>query len=190
MKIRKAISTLKQLGIGHGLPDQPSEEYFIAEEAQLELEKLLVEPTNHMDVLAFYNKFGIPIQEEPALLDRETLRFRTARMVEELAEFCAAHGAGDLEEAADALIDLAYILHGTAISMGIPWGLCWKEVHNANMRKELAADATQSRHRFKMDIIKPEGWVAPNLKPYLKICPSCGNKGFDLDENGRCGWCS
>ncbi len=124
--------------------------------------------SNNVDVLRFYRKFGIPIAEEPQLLDRETLRFRTARMVEELAEFCAAHGAGDLEEAADALIDLAYILHGTAIGMGIPWDACWEEVHEANMRKVLAADASQSRHRFKMDIVKPEGWQAPNLKQYLE----------------------
>lgn len=167
--IAKALKTLSQLGVERGLLGQPTEEFFIAEEAQEELDQLLLEPTNHMNVLQFYAKFHLPIPEAPQLLDRETLRFRTARLVEELAEFCAAHGAGDLAGAADALVDLSYILHGTAISMGLPWSVIWNEVHEANMKKELASSASQSRHGFSADIVKPKGWQAPNLAQHLGL---------------------
>lgn len=167
--IIKALEMLRQIGVGHGLPGEPTEEFHVAEAALEQFNRLRVARGNGMvtDVTDFYEKFGIPIKELPQLLDRETLRFRTARLVEELVEFADAHGAGDLAGAADALVDLIYIAIGTGLGMGLPWPEIWDAVHEANMKKELAKDASESRHRFKLDIVKPAGWKAPDLRTIL-----------------------
>lgn len=38
----------------------------------------------------------------------------------------------------------------------------WHRVHTANMAKERAASAADSKHGSAQDIVKPAGWVAPN----------------------------
>jgi predicted HAD superfamily Cof-like phosphohydrolase len=127
------------------------------------------ETTDHEDVQAFFTKFGIPRLVKPGLLDDTTLVFRLKRLTEELDEFAEAHGADDLEGAADALIDLAYIVHGTAICMGLPWDALWVEVQRANMEKVRAQRPEESKHGTTLDIIKPPFWRAPDHKPSLRL---------------------
>lgn len=113
----------------------------------------------HSDVEEFTRKaLRLKVAEHPSLLDGEHVEFRIGAMLEEVEEFKEAHLRGDVASAADALVDLVYFAHGTAVLMGIPWDEVWKEVHRANMEKRLGR--TKREHGF--DAMKPEGWNPPD----------------------------
>lgn len=114
------------------------------------------------DVIRFHQKFEVPVAAEPSFLNREAYAFRVKFMQEELDEFQEAHSIGDMHGAADALVDLAYVVHGTAHMMGLPWPQLWGEVQRANITKVRATDASQSKRGTALDVIKPPGWVAPD----------------------------
>lgn len=136
---------------------------------------------NHTDVELFHEKFGLPAPDSPHFLPQDLLMFRIRFMVEELQEFIDSHGLPvtlkleetrwvrgdtpifpDMVDAADALIDLAYVVHGTAVMMGLPWQRLWGEVQRANMDKVRVESAGQSKRSTRFDCIKPEGWQPPN----------------------------
>lgn len=123
--------------------------------------------TERADVLAFHQKFGVPMAAEPSFLGPEAFDFRLKFMQEELDEFRDSHAAGDMPGAADALVDLAYVLHGTALMMGLPWPMLWDEVQRANMAKVRATSADQSKRGTALDIVKPAGWTAPDHRAAL-----------------------
>jgi predicted HAD superfamily Cof-like phosphohydrolase len=114
------------------------------------------------DVKAFHEKYRLQMSNVPALLSHELFEFRSKFLQEEVDEFIAAHQRGDLPEAADALIDLAYVLHGTALLMGLPWPQMWTLVHEKNMQKIRVIRDTDSKRGSRFDVIKPEGWEPPN----------------------------
>jgi len=115
------------------------------------------------DVRAFHDKFGVPMSPVPALLDVEAARFRIKFMQEELNEFIECHDNLDLHGAADALIDLAYVVIGTALKMGLPWPALWAEVQRANLEKRLAKpDGSDSKRGSPLDVVKPSGWTPPD----------------------------
>lgn len=72
----------------------------------------------------------------------------------------------------DGLVDLLYVLMGTVRLMGFhtnsPWGqrfhAAWGRVQAANMRKVRATEADQSKRKSTLDIVKPDGWVGPDLR--------------------------
>lgn len=123
------------------------------------------------DVLAFQRKFSVPMAPSPSFLDEDALQFRYRFMREELHEFIVAHLEGDMHGAADALVDLAYVLHGTALMMGLPWQRLWDEVQRANMEKERATHAGLSKRGSALDVIKPEGWAGPDHAAALGTGP-------------------
>jgi predicted HAD superfamily Cof-like phosphohydrolase len=113
-------------------------------------------------VRAFHIKFGVPMSPVPAFLDKDAHEFRCKFMQEELDEFKDAVAEGNIDKALDALLDLVYVAKGTALKMGLPWDTAWPRVQYANMQKELAKpDGSNSKRGSPMDVIKPEGWVAP-----------------------------
>jgi len=114
------------------------------------------------DVLAFQQKFRVPMASEPSWMPLELFKFRREFLYEELREFEAAVLTGDMHGAADALVDLAYVLHGTALIMGLPWPMLWDEVQRKNMLKERAERADQSKRSSTYDVIKPAGWTPPD----------------------------
>ncbi len=122
---------------------------------------------DHQDVQDFHEKFGVPVAPTPSFLGPKTFEFRRKFLHEELREFEESHAAGDMEGAADALIDLAYVVHGTAHMMGLPWPLLWDEGQRANISKVRATDASQSKRGSSLDVIKPEGWQPPDHQPFL-----------------------
>lgn len=117
---------------------------------------------DNADVLAFQQKFDIPMSPTPAFLDEEAETFRVKFMQEELDEFQEACEQLDIQKAADALVDLVYVVHGTALMMGLPWDQLWAEVQRANMAKERATSLDQSKRKSTLDVIKPPGWQPPN----------------------------
>lgn len=118
------------------------------------------------DVGTFHKKFRLPVAEgRPCrLLDLEVYQYRLDFMKEELSEFELAHGTGKLADAVDALVDLAWVVLGTAHYMGAPFNDAWMEVRRANMQKELAPAGTAHKRGTADVICKPEGWQAPDIR--------------------------
>lgn len=114
------------------------------------------------DIREFHEKYGLEYNGGPRSLDRELHNFRQAFMQEELDEYETAHEADDLEGQLDALVDLCYVLLGTAYLQGLPFGDAWRRVHAANMAKVRVERAEDSKRGSTFDVVKPEGWTAPD----------------------------
>jgi predicted HAD superfamily Cof-like phosphohydrolase len=120
--------------------------------------------TNYKDVEEFSKKFDIPRLDIPGFLDEEMHNFRVEFIKEELQEFIDSTEAGDLPTAFDSLIDLVYVAMGTAYMMGFDnadWQELWSDVQRANMSKERCKNESDSERNNTLDVIKPEGWIAP-----------------------------
>ena len=133
---------------------------------------------NFGDVGDFHEKFGLrrsdvmrlPGREDttPHMLDGELYDFRRDFMQEELDEFVDGWRDGDLAKMADSLVDLVYVAMGTAHLMGLPWQALWDEVQRANMSKErAAADGSNSVRKSSFDVVKPAGWMPPDIEGIL-----------------------
>jgi predicted HAD superfamily Cof-like phosphohydrolase len=120
-----------------------------------------------MDITEFHEKFGLAYAGPPRELDPELHKFRSKFMQEELDEYNEAHAKGDLHGQFDALIDLAYVLLGTAHLQGLPFAEGWNRVHTANMAKVRAERSEDSKRGSTFDVVKPEGWTAPDLSDLL-----------------------
>lgn len=126
--------------------------------------------SDYADVGKFHEKFGLPRAGDghpPVMPDAETMRFRVARLVEEIDELRTALAYNDLVGAADALVDLVYIALGTAHFCRLPWPELFAEVQRANMTKRRASDAAESKHGTTLDVVKPQGWLPPNIVDVL-----------------------
>ena len=121
--------------------------------------------SENADVGAFHRKFGLARPAVPSFLPDHAAEFRRKFMQEELDEWVKAVRERDMHGAADALVDLAYVVHGTADMMGIPWYPVWAEVQRVNMMKERAKSASQSKRGSSLDVIKPPGWTPPDHTP-------------------------
>jgi predicted HAD superfamily Cof-like phosphohydrolase len=84
---------------------------------------------------------------------------------EELDELHVAMEDGNLVDAADAIADLLYVVYGTAVEMGLDADALVQEVHAANMRKLDGDGKPILREDGK--VLKPDGWVPPNIKGVL-----------------------
>lgn len=143
-------------------------------------------PNDNADVAAFHTKFGLLHADVPRHLTRRKLKERVEFLLEELTEFATACGLfithmqdedgnyhtyveddgqddQNLAEQADALIDLVYVAHGTAVMLGLPWKHLWSDVQRANMSK--VRGMTKRGHA--VDVTKPEGWVGPQTERIL-----------------------
>lgn len=141
-------------------------------------------PDLFANVGAFHEKFGLPhynVIDKPQALDAETQKFRSEFLQEELSEYEGAVNALALvsEEdeyrevllaaAFDALIDLVYVALGTAHLHGFPFDEGWFRVQEANMAKVRAQpDGSDSKRGSSLDVVKPDGWKAPNLVDLVK----------------------
>jgi predicted HAD superfamily Cof-like phosphohydrolase len=121
-----------------------------------------VSPPDYVaDVAAFQRKFGLAYDGPPRALEREDFKLRLKLMAEELAEW---ESAGLRAEQLDALVDLAYVVIGTALAQGFDFAEAWRRVHEANMRKVRAVSAADSKRGSASDVVKPPGWEAPDLR--------------------------
>jgi len=101
---------------------------------------------------------------------------------------CMNYGNQDLVKIADALVDLNYVTLGAAHVHGLPWQALFDEVQRANITKERCGidhryigngveacqhqnpdglcGADRKAHSLRgsaYDVIKPEGWQAPDI---------------------------
>lgn len=148
--------------------------------------------TNFDDVGDFHNKFKLDNVTHngagPREVSEELIRFRANFMQEELHEFRNGAAIMDHEKMFDALLDLAYVVFGTAQLLGYPWQAGWDEVQRANMAKErclldhvfvqrdgvnqcMKCNQPKEHHSLRgseFDVIKPAGWTSPALSPILE----------------------
>ena len=118
-------------------------------------------------VIDMHVKFGLEQDERPQDLTPEEKAFRIVAMREEIAEYEAADA---LEDILDALVDLQVFLLGTVHRHGMHevFTEAFNRVMAANLAKELAGTSEASKRGFARDLVKPEGWVAPDLKDLVK----------------------
>jgi predicted HAD superfamily Cof-like phosphohydrolase len=86
---------------------------------------------------------------------------------EEAKELSVAINNHDKIETLDALIDILVVTIGTIHSMGADAEGAWKEVMSTNFAK-IDKDTGKVRKREDGKVLKPLGWVAPDLKPFVK----------------------
>lgn len=149
------------------------------------------------DVAAFHEKFGIAVNP---LDDVQQYNLRVKRQDEEFEELSDAYNKDQtVADVADAVIDILYIAAGTMHLLGnrdgslldsvhlskdvlrgyfaslvrvyrkLPLGALWAEVHEANMRKARGTEGT-SKYGNKYDIVKPQGWMPPDIATVLLDC--------------------
>jgi predicted HAD superfamily Cof-like phosphohydrolase len=85
---------------------------------------------------------------------------------EEFNELTTAEIANDRVEQLDALIDILVVTIGAIHSMGADAEGAWKEVMSTNFAK-IDRETGKVRKREDGKVLKPLGWVAPNLTPFL-----------------------
>ena len=117
--------------------------------------------SEYTDVLEFHKKFGCHIGEKPGFPSTEEEELKLRLVVEEYEELLLGIIHRDLAEIADAIIDLKYVLNGMAISYGIDLDPLWVAVQETNMAKEGGSTRGDGK------ILKPKGWVAPDIKGLL-----------------------
>lgn len=121
------------------------------------------------DIHEMHNHYGI--HEAMKKVDKKQLRaflnFRIRFLQEELSELQEATKPMipiDAEETVDALIDLCVVAIGTLDLFGVDAYKAWNEVLAANMLKMVGVKETRPNPYGLPDLIKPEGWKAPNHK--------------------------
>jgi predicted HAD superfamily Cof-like phosphohydrolase len=85
---------------------------------------------------------------------------------EEYNELFEANAEDDRLEMLDAMIDILVVTIGAIHSMGADAEGAWKEVMATNFNK---IDKQSGRVRKREDgkVLKPQGWVAPDLAPFV-----------------------
>ena len=86
---------------------------------------------------------------------------------EEHQELLEATLSDDQVETLDALIDILVVTIGAIHSMGADAEGAWKEVMKTNFAK-IDSETGKVRKREDGKVLKPVGWSAPDLKPFLK----------------------
>lgn len=95
-------------------------------------------------------------------ISQDPRRFRAYWMMSELGETLEAMADLDEVETLDGLIDLAYVLLGTAIKFDMPFDPGFQEVHESNMSKGKDAG------KLDGDRGKDANYIAPNIVKVLK----------------------
>ena len=85
---------------------------------------------------------------------------------EEHQELLEATLADDQVQQLDALIDILVVTVGAIHSMGADGEGAWKEVMMTNFAK-IDRDTGKVRKREDGKVLKPVGWVPPNLKKFV-----------------------
>ena len=86
---------------------------------------------------------------------------------EEFKELKVAIDNNDQVEVLDALEDILVVTIGAIHSMGADGEGAWKEVMSTNFAK-IDKETGKVRKREDGKVLKPVGWVPPNLEPFVK----------------------
>jgi predicted HAD superfamily Cof-like phosphohydrolase len=118
------------------------------------------------DIKAMHQMFGVnewfEANKGNAELMDKYLKFRLSMCKEELDETMDAIEARDPEEIVDGLIDMCVFAIGTLDVFGVDANAAWDRVYNANMAKNVGVKEGRPNPFGLPDLIKPEGWTAPD----------------------------
>jgi predicted HAD superfamily Cof-like phosphohydrolase len=116
------------------------------------------------DIKEFQKAFGCNVQEQPYIPSKEISTLRISLLLEEVQELVKAKEDEDIVEITDAIVDIMYIILGTACEYGVIDYLpaAWDLVHRNNMTKVGPDGKVQRRPDGK--IMKPENYVKVELK--------------------------
>jgi len=130
------------------------------------------------DIAEMQGKYGVHkwILSNPEKC-AEFLRFRLEFLKEELQETESAIASKDPEEIVDGLIDLCVVAIGTLDAFNIDSAKAWDDVLHANMQKMIGVKPSRPNRLGVPDLVKPEGWVAPDHSGNHGLLP----KIFDRD---------
>ena len=98
-----------------------------------------------LDVREFQEKFGFNIPSQFTQLTYQVHQFRHKFMWEELKEFVTSTVVGDDDTAVDSLLDLMYVVAGTAIFHGLDQRLLEVEKVNEALQQPWAKDLVSLR---------------------------------------------
>jgi hypothetical protein len=128
------------------------------------------------DIAEMHTKYGT--NKAIRSMDRAQLtsflKFRVNFLQEELDELNEASKPGvpiDQAEVVDALIDLCVVAIGTLDAFDVDAYKAWDVVHEANMNKEVGIKESRPNPLGLPDLIKPEGWVAPDHNDNVGLLP-------------------
>lgn len=118
-------------------------------------------------VREFHEAFGLPVRYEPVDVSRSEKWLRIDLLEEEYNEYISAALAPNLVEVADALADMVYVIHGTALAYGINLDVVLAEVHRSNMTK-LGEDG-KPIYREDGKVVKGPKYEAPRIAEVLGL---------------------
>ncbi len=122
-------------------------------------------PNLFQDIIDFHKHYGLEGSAKPRpMISYNLQNARIIHMHEELHEYMKSVQKDDMLNALDALVDLVYVALGTAYFHGFDFNEAWRRVHEANMRKVRVDAAENSKRGTKFDVVKPEGWIGPDLE--------------------------
>ena len=100
-------------------------------------------------------------------LNDKQYKLYTDLIAEEFTEFNTAVVQGDRVEQLDALLDILVVTIGAIHSGGFEGEEGWKEVMRTNFAK-IDKETGKVRKREDGKVLKPLGWTAPELAPFVK----------------------
>jgi NTP pyrophosphatase (non-canonical NTP hydrolase) len=109
------------------------------------------------------NTFQTACDQEPSEANYEMY---ISLIMEEYKEFFDARRANDRVEQLDALIDILVVTMGAIRAGGFDGEGAWNEVMKTNFAK-IDPETGKVRKREDGKVLKPEGWKAPELEPFL-----------------------
>lgn len=120
-----------------------------------------------MNVFKDQSKFMRACDQTVAELNQTQFDMYVKLIGEETGELADAVTAGDSVETLDALIDILVVTIGAIHSMGADGEGAWKEVMRTNFAK-IDKETGKVRKREDGKVLKPIGWVPPDLTPFVK----------------------
>lgn len=111
-------------------------------------------------------KFMIACDQSVDGSDRNQYEMYLKLVTEEYKELQEAIITGNVQEQFDALLDIVVVSIGAMHSMGANPDGGWKEVMSTNFAK-IDKETGKVRKREDGKVLKPTGWVPPDLKPFL-----------------------
>lgn len=111
-------------------------------------------------------KFMVACDQTVCEWNEQQLKMYHTLIQEESKELQEAFDMNDRVEILDALIDIIVVTAGAINSMGANGQAAWDEVMKTNFAK---IDPTSGKVNKRSDgkVLKPEGWIAPNLQPFV-----------------------
>jgi predicted HAD superfamily Cof-like phosphohydrolase len=120
----------------------------------------------HVNPFKDQEKFMRACDQSVDQLNQDQFNLYVQLIGEETGELADAINAQDKVETLDALVDILVVTIGAIHSMGADAEGAWREVMSTNFSK-IDRETGRVRKREDGKVLKPMGWVAPELTPFL-----------------------